>query len=82
MVTVICFSLGGMFSFTPIHKRSYVISKPLSAIMLSPTSNKSNRPERRVIALSDTEPQYRWDINVIAPDGLIATKPLKVLWCL
>ena len=33
------------------------------------------------MALSDIEPPYSCNINVIAPAGLIATNPLKVLRC-
>ena len=69
----------GMFTRTPKGAISSSMSKPRSAIMLSPTSNSLSRPLRLTISLSDMEPGKRSETKVTTPDGDIPTKPLYVL---
>lgn len=42
-------------------------------------SRRSKMPEKRVISLSDIEPVYRLETNVMAPFGAIPIKPFKVV---
>ena len=51
---------GGMLRVTPTGRIS-AISKPRSAITLSPGSRREMRPDLIVISLSDTRPDHSFD---------------------
>ena len=54
-------------------------SKPRSAMMESPGSNKDKRLDRCVSSLSEILPPYRGDKKVITPLGLTPTNNFSVL---
>ena len=70
---------GGMFKLTPLCERSSPIINPLSAMTLSPTSNKSNNPDLIVNSTSDMLPAQSSETKVTDPNGLIPIKPFRVL---
>lgn len=70
---------GGMFRLAPRLRRRSRIVKPRSAMMSSPFSQRSVKPQSSVRRRSDMFPPYRGDTNVNAPAGETATRHLKVL---
>ena len=58
------------------------MSKPPSAIMVSPTSYSPSKPLRLTISLSNNESGKRLEVKVSTPDGDMPTKALYVLWFL
>ena len=69
----------GKFKETCLLLKRSSISHPLSTITLSCVSRKTKMREQRVIYLSDIEPVYRLEKNVMAPWGAIPIKPFKVV---
>ena len=59
-------------TFTRIHLATTIswISNPLSAIIVSPGSSISNRPDRSVIFLSDILPPHASDTMLTSPVGV------------
>ena len=55
---------------------------PLSAIIASPISSLLIRPDCITSSLSDMDPPYNGEMKDKAPDGVIPTKTLAVLWFL
>ncbi|CAC5421319.1 unnamed protein product [Mytilus coruscus] len=53
-------------------------TKPLSAIIESPSSKSSTKPQSLVISTSDILPVYNEEIKIRAPCGAIPTRLLKV----
>jgi len=51
---------------------------PLSAIILSPASHRSTKPDKQVISTSDIPPVYNGDTNVTVPCGDIPISDLNV----
>ena len=58
----------------PRGSRRSFITKPLSAITLSPLSSNERIPDCLVISLSDMPPVYNWDTKVTLPEGAIYTQ--------
>ena len=67
-----------MFNFTPKGASKSCISKPLSAMISSPTSSKSNKLLRSTNFLSDIDPSYVGETNTIAPLGIIPIRTFTV----
>ena len=65
---------GGIFKVHPRGSRRSFITKPLSAITLSPLSSNERIPDCLVISLSDMPPVYNWDTKVTLPEGAIYTQ--------
>ncbi len=59
--------------------RRSAIKNPLSAIIESPGSSLSRIPDCTVSCRSETKPLYKFDIKLIAPEGVIPIKALNVL---
>ena len=59
--------------------KSASISNPLSAIIESPFSGNGSSLLCLVSSLSEMEPEKRLETNVMAPEGEIPIRPLKVL---
>ena len=55
------------------------MSKPPSAIMVSPTSNSPSKPLRLTISLSNIVSWKRLEVKVSTTDGYMPTKALYVL---
>ena len=55
------------------------ITKPLSAITLSPLSSNMRIPYCLMISLSDMPPVYNWDTNLTLPEGAIPNRALAVV---
>ena len=53
--------------------------KPLSTIILSPTSSNFNNPHSATSLLSEMFPLKRSDTKQTAPEGVMATKVFRVL---
>ena len=67
---------GRIFRVTP-GGGIFLISKPRSAMILSPSSKSDRTPELRVISLSETFPDHNLDTNVMYPAGEIPTRALN-----
>ena len=70
-----------MFRNTPFGVHSS-ISKPLSAIIESPSNKSSKIPQCSVACLSLVRPTYKSDTNETEPAGVIPMSALAVLKCL
>ncbi|CAG2195897.1 unnamed protein product [Mytilus edulis] len=62
----------------PVPDKTLFNTKPLSAIMESPSSKSSTKPQSFVISTSDILPVYNEEIKIRAPCGAIPTRLLKV----
>ena len=71
-----------MFNFTPNGASKSCISKPLSAMISSPTSSKSNNLLHSTNFLSDIDLSYVGDTNTIAPLGMIHIRTFTVFFFL
>ena len=58
------------------------MSKPLSAITLSPGSSRGKRSEDNVSFLLETRPDHSLDTKVMAPFGDIPISAFHMLWFL
>ena len=74
--------MGGMLSVTPLESSKSAIVNPQSAMMESPASSLSSRPDFSKSSRSEMLPPYNFDTNEVAPDGVIHTNALSVLWFL
>ena len=74
----VSFSIGGTFNVMPGGKILSMM-KPLSVMILSPTSSSFNNPDSATSLLSKVFPLNRLDTKHTAPDGVMATKAFKVL---
>lgn len=70
---------GGIFNWQFFFNKTSLIVKPLSAITLSFSSNKSIKPDDIVSSLSEVFPGQSSDTNDITPDGVIPTKNFTVV---
>lgn len=73
---------GGITKVACLNNRSSWIGKPRSARITSPGSIRSRIPDCWTINLSVALPPQAGDMNDIRPSGAIATRYLRVLWCL
>ena len=74
--------VGGMLRLTPFASKRSAMVKPRSAITESPGSSKSSKPDFSNSSLSEMLPPCNLEINEIAPDGVMHTNALRVLWFL
>lgn len=73
---------GGIINLALFLRRRSLMRNPLSAIISSPGRIRSKNPQSLVMYLSDTFPPHSFETYVMAPDGEIHTRALKVLCCL
>ena len=60
---------GGTFTSIPLEATNSCMSKPLSAIIMSPSS-KSNNPDFLVISQSDIQPSHASETKLTKPNGV------------